>query len=211
VVVSGICWPTYQALLHDLGDRHIHLNFDRGNLEIWFPQFRHECYAGVLAQLVKVLAATAKVRIVSAGSTTLQREDLQRGLEADRCFYIRNAGAILGKLEIDLHNDPPPDLAIEIDIMSSSLDRLGIYAALGVPEVWRFDGEQFEVLLRRDETVYDAATASLSFPTLAIAEVAELLLEVVALDDETQEPRIRAWVRKHAPARKKDGRGRRKK
>ena len=186
VVINGVRWQTYQALLKDLGDRHIRLTYDRGNLEIMAPLFRHESYAVVLGQLAKALAARAKVRVKSAGSTTFSREDLERGLEPDRCFYIRNVDAILGKLDIDLSTDPPPDLAIEIDITSSCLDRLGIYAALGVPEVWRFDGEHFEVLLRRDAAGYDTAVASLAFPTLPIAEVAELLHDVVALDDETQ-------------------------
>jgi Uma2 family endonuclease len=210
VVLDGVRWQTYQALLDDLGDRHIRLTYDRGTLEIRAPQFRHERYAGALGLLVKALAAAAKVRIKSAWSTTFQRKDLERGLEPDRCFYIRNLGAVLGKLEIDLSTDPPPDLAIEIDILSSCLDRLGIYAALGVPEVWRFDGEQFEVLLHRDEAGYDTAVASRTFPTLRIAEVAELLHDLVALDDETQERRVRAWVRKHAPTRRKDGGPRRK-
>lgn len=209
VVIAGIRWQTYQSLLDDLGDRRIRLTYDRGNLEIMAPQFRHESYSGVLGQLVKALASAAKVRVKSAWSTTFRREDLERGLEPDRCFYIRNLQAVLGKLEIDLAVDPPPDLAIEIDIMSSCLDRLGIYAALGVPEVWRFDGQHFEVLLRRDATGYDPATASPTFPTLPIAEVAALLEAVVALDDETQERRVRAWVRKHAPVRQ-GGRPRRK-
>jgi Uma2 family endonuclease len=211
VVLDGVRWQTYQALLDDLGGRRIRLTYDRGALEIMAPLFRHESYAGVLGQLVKALAAAAKVRVKSAWSTTFRREDLERGLEPDRCFYIRNLSSILGKLEIDLSTDPPPDLAIEIDIMSSCLDRLGVYAALGVPEVWRFDGEKFEVLLRRDEAGYDPAEQSPAFPALPVAEVAELLHGVVALDDETQERRIRAWVRKHAPAGGKGGGPRRKK
>jgi Uma2 family endonuclease len=211
IVLDGIRWQTYQALRDDLGDRHIHLTYDRGILEIMAPLFRHERYAETLGRLVRVLAATAKTRVVSAGSTTFKREDLERGLEPDRCFYLRNVDAVLGKLQLDLKTDPPPDLAIEIDIMSTCLDRLGIYAALGVSEVWRFDGEHFEALRRRDETGYDPAAASPTFPALRVAEVAALLREVVALDDETQERRIRAWVRKHAPPRKKGGGPRRKK
>ncbi len=211
VVLYGIRWQTYQALLDDLGGRHIHLTYDRGALEIMAPTFRQERYAESLATLVKALAATAKVRMKSAGSTTFKREDLERGLEPDRCFYIGNIDAILGKQNIDLSTDPPPDLAIEVDIMSSSLNRLGIYAALGVPEVWRFDGEQFQVLLRRDETGYDPAPASQSFPTLPIAAVAELLHEVAALDDLAQESKLRAWVRQHARGSKKEGGSRRKK
>ncbi len=199
VVVSGVRWQTYQALLDDVGNRRIRLTYDRGNLEIMAPLFRHEAYAGVLGRLVNALADAAKVRVKSGWSTTFKREDLERGLEPDRCFYIRNLRAILGKLDLDLSHDPPPDLAIEIDIMSSCLDRLGIYAALGVPEVWRFDGQQFEVLLRQDGG-YVRADESPTFPTLPVAEVAALLHEVVALDDAAQERRVRVWVRKHASA-----------
>lgn len=198
VVLGGVRWQTYEALLADLGNRRIRLTYDRGNLEIMAPLFRHESYAVALAELVRALAAAAKVRIKSAGSTTFRREDLERGLEPDHCFYIGHVSAILGKTEIDLSDDPPPDLTIEIDIMSSCLDRLGIYATLGVPEVWRFDGERFEVLVRRDETGYDAADTSPTFPTLPSAEVPDLLRDVVALDDASQQRRIRAWVRKHA-------------
>src|SRR5262245_22716766 len=194
-VLSGVRWQTYEDLLADVDNRRIRLTYDRGTLEIMAPQFRHESYAGALGLLVKVLAGALKVRVKSAWSTTFRREDLERGLEPDRCFYIHNLPAVLGKLEIDLAQDPPPDLAI--DIKSSCLDRLAIYAALDVPEVWRFDGAQFEVLLRRDATGYHQADASPTFPALPVGLVAELLNEVVALDDATQERRIRAWVRKH--------------
>ena len=103
-------------------------------------------------------------------------------------------------MEIDLSRDPPPDLAIEIDIMSSCLDRLGIYAALGVPEVWRFDGDVFEVLvLNKDGDGYVASRTSPTFPGLSAAKVADLLEDVAALDDASQERKIRAWVRKHMP------------
>ncbi len=199
MVLAGVRWQTYEALLDDLSNHHTRLTYDRGNLEIMAPQFRHESYAGVLGELVTALAALAKVRVKSAWSTTFRRQDLERGLEPDRCFYIQHLAAVLGKLDIDLRHDPPPDLAIEIDIHSSSLDRLGIYAALGIPEVWRFDGESFEVLVLNCATDgYDRAAASPTFPALPVADVAALLHEVVALDDETLERRVRAWVRKYA-------------
>lgn len=211
VVLSGIRWQTYEALLNDLGDRHLRLTYDRGNLEIMAPLFRHERYAEVLAELVKALAAAAKVPVMGAGSTTFGREDLERGLEPDRCFYIRNLPAIRGKLELDPKHDPPPDLAIEIDICSTSLNRLGIYAALGVPEVWRFDGKQFSVLLRHDVHGYDQAAASPTFPALPVAAVASLLNDIAALDDATLLRRLRAWVRQAGASRGRKPRPRRKK
>ena len=212
MVLAGVRWRTYEALLNDLSNHHTRLTYDRGILEIMAPRFRHESYAGVLGELVKALAALAKLRVKSAWSTTFRREDLERGLEPDRCFYIQHLAAVLGKLDIDLCRDPPPDLAIEIDIHSSCLDRLAIYAALGIPEVWRFDGEVLEVLLlRRTGDGYDRIGASPTFPVLPVAEVAALLHEVAALDDETQERRVRAWVRKHAATRTSKRPPRRKK
>jgi len=212
MVLAGVRWQTYEALLNDLNNHRTRLTYDRGNLEIMAPQFRHESYAGVLGELVKALAALAKLRVKSAWSTTFRRQDLERGLEPDRCFYIQHLAAVLGKLDIDLSRDPPSDLAIEIDIHSSSLDRLGIYAALGIPEVWRFDGEVFEVLLlNRAAEGYDRGKGSPTFPALPVAEVAGLLHEVVALDDEAQERRVRAWVRQHARTRASKRPPRRKK
>jgi Uma2 family endonuclease len=209
VLLSGVRWQTYQALLDDLGDRHIRLTYDRGNLEIMAPLSRHERYSYLLGELVRALARVAKVPVICAGSTTFRRKDLERGLEPDRCFYIRNVPAVLGKLDLDLTRDPPPDLAIEIDITSSSLDRLAIYAALGVPEVWRFDGEQLAILLRRDEGGYDRAAASPTFPALRAGEVVGLLDEVAGFDDFARERKLRAWVRKQTPPASK--RRRRKK
>jgi Uma2 family endonuclease len=201
VVLSGIRWDTYDALLNDRNNRHVFLTYDRGRLEFTTPFFRRERYAVILAELVKALAKAAKVRIMSAGSTTLRQEHLKQGLEPDRSFYIRHIEAVLGKLDLDLNVDPPPDLAIEIDIASSALDRLGIYAALNVPEVWRFDGEHIEMLVRRDETGYDRAAASPIFPAFSIAEVVDLLNEVASLDDAAMERHVRAWVRENAVPR----------
>jgi Uma2 family endonuclease len=195
-----VTWQTYEALLRDVTNRRIRLTYDRGRLEIMTPLFRHESYAGALGELVRALAEELNVPIKSGWSTTFRRQDLERGLEPDRCFYVRHVSAIVGKLEIDLSRDPPPDLAIEIDIMSSSLNRLGIYAALGVPEAWRFDGERFEVLRRRDATGYDRCEASPTFPSLPVPDVAALLHEVVAMDDLSQVRRLREWVRERAAA-----------
>jgi Uma2 family endonuclease len=162
------------------------------------PQFRHERYSGVLGRLVEILADVLNHPFLSGWSTTFRRKDLLRGLEPDRCFYIQHAAEITGKLEIDLGRDPPPDLAIEVDIWSSSINRREIYAALGVPEVWRFDGEQFEIFSLSDQRKYERQDRSPTFPTLPVAGVASLLQEVVTLDDLTQLRRLRAWVNQNA-------------
>jgi Uma2 family endonuclease len=167
-------------------------------LEIMAPQFRHERFSETLGQLVGILAETLNLPFVRGGSTTFRRQDLLRGLEPDRCFYLQHAAEIVGQLDLDLTRDPPPDLAIEVDIWSGSINRLEIYAALGVPEVWRFDGEQFEVFCLSDQGKFEPWNQSPAFPTLPVAGVASLLQEVVLLDDLSQLRRLRAWVNQYA-------------
>ena len=111
IMLSGIGWRTYEALLADLKNRPIRLTFDRGNLEIMAPTFNHERCKRKVGRVIETLAEETNQAIVSGGSTTFRREDLERGLEPDDCFYLTNASAILGKEEIDLRTDPPPDLA----------------------------------------------------------------------------------------------------
>jgi Uma2 family endonuclease len=199
VVLPGIRWQTYEALLADLGDCRVRLTYDRGRLEIMAPLFRYESYAGVLGRLVEILAEELDLPFKSGWSTTFRRQDLERGLEPDRCFYIGSLASVVGRLEIDLTRDPPPDLAIEIDITHSSLDRLGIYAALGMPEVWRFDGQELQVYHRQADGTYQITSTSPTFPMLPLAEVVPLLHHGVASDDLSQVRTLRAWVRKHVP------------
>ena len=110
------------------------------HLRSWSCPYKHETVNRTLAQLVSVIAEEMQVDIINAGSTTFKRRDLARGFEPDSCFYIQNEGRISGRAEIDLDTDPPPDLIIEIDITSPSLNTFPVYAHLGVPEVWRYDG-----------------------------------------------------------------------
>ena len=120
--------------------------FDRGMLEIMSPSPEHEAYNRSIALLIETLAEQLDMDVYDLGSTTFRREDLERGFEPDSCFYIRNEDRVRGKDRIDLAVDPPPDLVIEVDITSPSINKLSIYAGLGVPEVWRYDGEKLEIL-----------------------------------------------------------------
>jgi Uma2 family endonuclease len=140
-VLQGVRWETYQALLQDLaatsGKR---LSYDQGTLEIMTPLPEHEVNKRLLGRMVETTTEVLGLEIYSLGSVTWSREDLKKGIEPDECYYINPEKNIQGKLKFDLSIDPPPDLAIAIDITSSSLNRLDIYAAIGVKEIWRFDG-----------------------------------------------------------------------
>ena len=103
------------------------------------PRYRHEKYNRRIDRVVWELVVEARIPCACAGSTTLRRENDEAGKEADTCFYIANEPLIRDKDEIDLDVDPPPDLAIEVDDTHDSQGKLPIYAALRVPEVWRYD------------------------------------------------------------------------
>ena len=138
----GIRWETYQSLLLDLAENPSKkLTYDQGTLEIITPLPEYEINKGFLGRLVQTTTELLGLEISILGSTTLSRKDLQKGVGPDESYYITNEELVRGKIKFDFNHDPPPDLAIEIDITSSSLDRLTIYAALGIREIWRFDGE----------------------------------------------------------------------
>ena len=206
-LLNDVSWDFYEHLLEELGDRRVRVTFDRGALELMAPSYRHENYASALGLFVMVLCEEFDLAVKSGRTTTFRRVDMDRGLEPDDCFYMRHVRKILGKDEIDLAIDPPPDLAIEIDIASSSLDRMGIYAALRVPEVWRFDGRTLQVHCLRPDGEYEECPSSPTFPTLPLRRVVDFLLQGTELDDVALTRKFRAWVRKHVvPRKKKDAR-----
>lgn len=166
IILSGVSWRTYEALLADHEDRSApRFAYDHGELEIMSPSPEHEKFNRDLALLVDVVAEEFEIDVYALGSTTFRREDLDRGFEPDSCFYIENEERVRGKDRIDLDVDPPPDLVIEIDITSPSLDKHPIYARLGVPEVWRHDGKRLAIL-RLDGTDYAEVAESKVLPPL---------------------------------------------
>jgi Uma2 family endonuclease len=139
LVLDNVSWSDYLRLGRLLRDRRLRMTYDRGTLEIMMLSSEHERWKHILRRLVEALSDELKIRIAGFGSMTCKRGKRRKGLVPDECYWVANAAAILGRQRIDLRVDPPPDLAIEIDVASSSLNRMGIYSALGVVEVWRFD------------------------------------------------------------------------
>ena len=164
VVLNNIGWNTYEHLLADHGDNSApRLTYDRGELEIMSPSPEHEMFNRRIAQLVLAVAEELNIEAEDLGSTTFRREDLERGFEPDSCFYIQNEEQVRGKDRLDLAVDPPPDLVIEIDITSPSFSKLPIYAQIGVPEVWRYDGERMTILVLEGSD-YAERTESIVLP-----------------------------------------------
>src|SRR5260370_39130270 len=134
-------WEAYEALLKTWQDLPVRMTYDQGRLEIMSPLLSHEQYGSLLAQMVEAFTLELRIPRHTGGSTTFKQEAKERGLEPDECYWIQNEPRMRSRKEFDPDTDPPPDLAIEVDITSSSLDRMSIYADLGVPQVWRFDGD----------------------------------------------------------------------
>jgi Uma2 family endonuclease len=161
VIIHDVSWETYQSLLNDLRSRSSpRLAYDQGVLEIMSPQFEHENANFTLASIVTIALEELDWDFEAAGSTTFKREALKRGFEPDSSFYIQQAGRVRGKKKLDQEIDPAPELIIEIDVTSDSMNKFGLYAALRVTEVWRFENIVEIWILDEDHYVrrYDSAT-----------------------------------------------------
>lgn len=198
--LPGVGWDAYNSLLRAVGDRHIRMNYAKGDLELMTPLSIHEKYARLLGRLIETLTVEMGIEVANAGSTTLRRQVLDRGLEPDECFYIQNEHVIRDRPIIDLSIDPPPDLAIEIDITSSSINRQEIYARLGVPELWRFDGETLQVLKLDAGGVYQPCPRSAIFPFLPIERLPEFLNPTPPKGNNAITLEFAAWVRTLIPS-----------
>jgi len=196
IVLYGISWETYERLLADLADSSApRLTFDQGVLEVMSPTAEHEEYNRTLALLVEVIAEELGINIRRLGSTTFKRQDLLKGFEPDSCFYIQSAQRIRGKKRIDLTRDPPPDLVIEIDLTNPSLDRFPIFARVGVPEVWRYDGSRVQIYKLTDEQ-YVEVEQSVALPLLTSIITTQFLEDSMELESTAWLQRVREWARK---------------
>jgi Uma2 family endonuclease len=194
-VIYNLGWQGYQALRKILGDRGPRLTYARGSVELMSPLLPHEGYSKRLGRMVEAICEELEIPMRSARSTTLDREDVDRGVEPDESYYIANVDRIAHREQIDLEVVPPPDLAIEVEITSGILHKLEIYARLGVPELWRFDGEVLTVMLLEPGGSYAPSERSTSFPFLPMGEVARFLLDPDRSDESRWARRFRAWVR----------------
>ena len=128
------------------------------------PSFRHESHKGFLGKLIEAVCLIRDIPLRSGGATTHRRADLQCGLEPDECYWIEHESQMRAARELDLTVDPPPDLVVEVDVTSSSIDRIGIYRQLGVPEVWHCTAEGVRFLVLGPDGQYVTSTQSRSFP-----------------------------------------------
>ncbi|MBD2043506.1 Uma2 family endonuclease [Microcoleus sp. FACHB-672] len=162
--LKDISWKMFETLLEELGEsRAAKLSYSKGILEIMTPLLEHEFDKKIIGRLVEILLEELNIEFVPAGSTTLKNEAMQQGVEPDECFYIQNEAVMRGKKRIDLTIDPPPDLAIEIEITSRT--HLNNYEALGVPELWRYNGSRLQINVLQAGK-YTESEISFNFPQI---------------------------------------------
>jgi Uma2 family endonuclease len=195
VILYNLDWEQFENILQNLGEqRGARVAYDNGTLEIMTPLPEHEFYKEVIGDFVKDIAEELEVNYESYGSTTWKRESKMAGVESDNCFYFQNEAAIRGRLNFDLNQDPPPDLALEIDVTNKSLDRFPIYARIGVPEIWCYDSGVLKIY-NLQSSKYIEVDKSLVFPNLPIQELPQLIEKNRTGGRLALRRAVREWVR----------------
>ncbi len=198
-VISAVSWRDYELIGRVFQDRPIKITYDRGRLEIMTLSFKHERRKHLLRKLLDALVEELHVEILGAGGMTFKRKKKKKGLEPDECFWIQHEVVMRGKKEFNIETDPPPDLVLEVEITRSVLDRLGIYAALNVPEVWRCGGPGIRVC-RLVNGEYEETDRSLAFPFLNPTALRQFLDQHEDLGEVGLTKQFRKWVRSQIAA-----------
>lgn len=195
VLLQDISWEEFEAISEELVDRRsARVAYYDGILEIMTPLPEHEYFKQTISIAIEDMAETLELNYESYGSTTWRRQTKQAGLEPDNCFYFQNEASVRGKLKFNLNQDPPPDLALEIDITNKSLDRFPIYARLGVPELWCYDDETLKIYHLQDEQYVEVEQSNI-FPKLDVRALPQLIEENRSAGRLALRRAVRAWVR----------------
>lgn len=195
VLLQDVSWEEFTAILQELSDRgSIHVAYFDGLLEIMSPSPEHEYFKETVGDAIKDIAEMLECDYESYGSTTWRRQAKQAGLEPDNCFYFQNEARVRGKLQFDLNQDPPPDLALEIDVTSQSLARFPIYARLGVPEIWCYDANSLKIYHLQNGQYVEVSRSQI-FPQLNISALPQLIAAHRATGRLALRRAIRAWVK----------------
>src|SRR6185369_14927013 len=194
--VEGVSWNEYERMVDELQETWpgVRVTYNHGRLEIMSPTYEHEVYKGFISSLARIVSEEMGVTLQAAGATTYKQELLLQGSEPDESFYVQNADAIIGKLRIDLSIDPPPDIAVEVDITNESLSKFPIYAAFGVPEIWRYDGKRARIYYLVIDK-YLEREASLSFPFLRAEGMTDFLDQSKTQGQTAALSAFRQWIR----------------
>ena len=195
IILADISWQCFEYLLNELGEKQgVRLSYDRGMLEIMSPLMPHEHNKRLLEDCIKILVDELNLNVKSVGSMTCKREDLRRGIEPDSGFYLQNEPLVRQQENLDLNQDPPPDLIVEVDFSSSSLNKEPIYQALAVPEVWRY-ARGMLTIKQLQQGQYVELDYSPTFANLPLTEIARFLQQSQQIGEAAMLRLFRNWVR----------------
>jgi Uma2 family endonuclease len=193
VVLYDVPWDTYERLLSAFGDKRLPHTYSNGALEIMSPTQYHDWLKGFAGRLIEMAALTLDIPIKNIGSTTLRRQLKEKGLEPDECYYVENERRVRSKRKLDLKKDPPPDLAVEVEVSRKILDRLEAYSNLGVREIWRLDGKSV-TFLKLTGGDYRSIKQSLAFPTISPDDIARFISLMEKKDENSIVRDFVAWI-----------------
>jgi len=194
VVLHNLSWQQFENILANLGDRRsARIAYYDHVLEIMTPLPEHEYYKEQLGDVVKFIGEALDLNYECYGSSTWKREIMQAGVEPDNCFYFQNEFLIRGKLHFDLNQDPPPDLALEVDLTSKSIPRLPLYARLGVPEIWQYD-DGVLTIYQLHQGAYQTSATSAIFPQLKITELPQLIEQYRPQGRRAFQQAVKDWI-----------------
>ncbi len=193
LLLQDISWSDFESILEDLGEhRSSRISYSNGVMEIMVPLPEHEKHKEIIGDLVKILLEKLSIDFEGLGSTTFKNVPMAQAIEADTCFYIKNYRAVIGKDRLDLTIDPPPDLAIEIDITNRT--RLDNYLLLKVPELWRYSRTGLQIYLLQGDR-YTESLTSPNFPNIPIVELIETYVKQAQIEGRSKAIRaLRAWI-----------------
>ncbi|HEY9768411.1 MAG TPA: Uma2 family endonuclease [Coleofasciculaceae cyanobacterium] len=195
VMLDGVSWAEFESILEDLGEnRGFRIAYDRGQLEIMTPLPEHQVNKEYISDFVKILLEELDIEFCPLGSTTFKNPLMFKGIEPDSCFYIQNEAVVRGKNRLDLTVDPPPDLALEIDITNRSHPE--IYQSLGVPELWQYKRSKLQILLLLDGKYVESNQSSI-FANFSLIEVIPQYLNQCRIEGRNKGIKaFRSWVKK---------------
>lgn len=195
VILQNISWQTFKTMLAEMGgNRNSRLAYDNGIVEIMTPLMPHENSNRLIEVFVGVLCEELGLEIKRAGSLTMTRDDLERGAEPDSSYYIQNESLVRDKENIDLTSDPPPDLVLELEYSRSKIDKFRLYASMGVPEFWRYNGTVLRVY-RLEKGEYKECSTSPTFTPVSVTEIPRFIQESRKVGEIACTRAFRAWVR----------------
>ncbi|MEO1208635.1 MAG: Uma2 family endonuclease [Cyanobacteria bacterium J06638_20] len=193
VIFRDLDWQRYQTIRQALGKHSgTRLIYDQGLLEITKSLEEHEFTVRLIESFIRVLVVELGMKLKTMGSTTLDREELDRSAEPDNAYYIQNQSLVTGR-NVDLENDPPPDLVVEVDITHTDINKLRFYASMGVPEFWRYNGETWRIYQLQGDR-YTETDTSPTFPKVPKVKLYEFLAEA-RQDEVAAEMKLREWMR----------------